>query len=159
MFLWAKPTKNTQYPTLLKWYEQVVERKKDMYDNFMIVGEKFQNVIADGQVIGYQLGMRLCYYRGIVLSLIGTIALHVDGEEIAQDAMTVTVGGKVFPLSDLENQPVAKWEFGEVGILTVKKPGGLLPGEHKVELREHLKISYVPVGFSGADTKVLSLAA
>ncbi len=130
-----------------------------MYDNFMIVGEEFENVLADGEVVGYQLGMRLCYYRGIVLSLIGTIALAVDGEEVPQESMTVTVGGKVFPLSDLENQPVAKWEFGEVGILTVKKPGGLPAGEHKVELREHLKISYVPVGFSGADTKVLTLAA
>ncbi len=130
-----------------------------MYDNYMIVGEEFRNVAAGGEKTGFQIGMRLCYYRGIVLSLIGTIALKVDGEEIAQDAMTVTVGGKTFPLSELENQPVAKWEFGEVGILNVKKPGGLPPGEHKLELREHLKISYVPVGFSGADTKVLHLAA
>lgn len=130
-----------------------------MYDNFMIVGDEFRNVVANGEVVGYQLGMRLCYYRGIVLSLIDTIALKVDGEEIAQDALTVTVGGKTFPVSDLENQPVAKWEFGEVGILAVKKPGGLQPGEHKVELREHLNISYVPVGFSGADTKILRLVA
>lgn len=130
-----------------------------MYDNFMIVGEEFRNVIENGEAAGYQLGVRLCYYRGIALSLIGTIALKVDGEEIAQDAMTVTVDGKTYHLSDLENQAAAKWEFGEVGILTVKKPGGLEPGEHKVDLYEHLNISYVPVGFSGADTKVLRLAA
>jgi hypothetical protein len=130
-----------------------------MYDSYMIVGEEFKNVVQDGKVTGFQLGMRLCYYRGIVLSLIGDIGLSVDGEEVTHDAMSVTVGGKTFPFADLENQPVAKWEFGEVGILTVNKPGGLKPGQHTVSLREHLKISYVPMGFSGADAKVLELAA
>ncbi len=130
-----------------------------MYDNYLIVGEEFKNVLQNGEAVGFQLGMRLAYYRGIVLSLIGNIDLTVDGEAIPQDAMTVTVGGKTFPLGDLENQPVAKWEFGEVGILTVKKAGGLQTGEHTLNLREHLKISYVPMGFSGADTKVLNLAA
>ena len=46
-------------------------------------------------------------------------------------------------------------EFGEVGILNVDYAGGLTPGQHTLELRQHLKISYVPVGFSGADRKVL----
>jgi hypothetical protein len=36
---------------------------------------------------------------------------------------------------------------------------GLKPCAHTLSLREHLKISYVPMGFSGADTKVLQLAA
>lgn len=130
-----------------------------MYDSYMIVGEEFKNVVQDGKITGFQLGMRLCYYRGIVLSLIGDVGLTVDGEEFSKDAMTVTVGGKTFPYEDLENQPVAKWEFGEVGILTVKKPGGLKPGPHTVNLREHLKISYVPMGFSGADAKILELIA
>ncbi|MCU0485926.1 MAG: DUF6379 domain-containing protein [Anaerolineales bacterium] len=130
-----------------------------MYDSYMIVGEELKNVVQQGEITGFQIGMRLCYYRGIVLSLIGDIRLSVDGEEMPQEAMTITVGGKTFPFADLENQPVAKWEFGEVGILTIHKPGGLKPGEHTLNLREHLKISYVPMGFSGVDTKVLHLAA
>ena len=130
-----------------------------MYDNFMIVGEEFKNNRQDGQVTGFQIGMRLPYYRGIVLSLVGKTDLIVDGEAMPQELMTVTVSGKTFPLAELENEPVVKWEFGDVGILTVNKPGGLQPGEHTVELRQHLKISYVPVGFSGADTKVLHLDA
>jgi hypothetical protein len=130
-----------------------------MYDNYMIVGEEFKNVIQDGEVIGFQLGMRLPYYRGIVLSLVGDTGLTVDGEVISPELISVTVGGKTFPLTGLKNEPVAKWEFGEVGILTVSKKGGLQPGQHTIDLRQHLKISYVPIGFSGADTKVLTLAA
>lgn len=130
-----------------------------MYDSYLIVGEEFKNIKHAGETTGFQIGMRLCYYRGIVLSLIDGIRLTVDGEEMPQEAMTITVGGRNFPFAELENQPVAKWEFGEVGILTIHKPGGLTPGEHTVNLREHLKISYVPMGFSGVDTKVLQLAA
>lgn len=130
-----------------------------MYDNYMIVGEEFKNVTRGGQVTGFQIGMRLPYYRGIVLSLIGNTDLIVDGEVIPREQMSVTISGKTFPLTELENEPVVKWEFSDVGILTVEKPGGLPPGEHTLHLRQHLKISYVPVGFSGADTKVLTLAA
>ena len=108
---------------------------------------------------GYQLGVRLPYYRGVVLSLVGEMDLTVDGEKVPSEQMTVTIGGKTYPLSQLENEPVAKWEFGNVGIVTVKKPGGLPAGDHKVEYRQHMKISYVPGGFWGNDSKVLKISA
>lgn len=130
-----------------------------MYDQFMIVGEAFKNVVVDGQVVGFQLGMRLPYYRGIVLSLIGDTDLFVDGERMQREHMTVAIDGKTFALSQLENEPDTKWEFGDVGILAVQKPGGLAPGAHTVQLNQHLKISYVPVGFSGSDTKVLTITS
>ena len=129
-----------------------------MYDKYMIVGEAFRNVESGGQITGFQLGVRLPYYRGVVLSLVGEMTLTVDGERIPVERMKVTVEDGTFPVTELENEPVAKWEFGEVGIVTVDKPGGLAPGEHVVELKQHMKISYVPVGFTGNDTKTLRLA-
>jgi len=129
-----------------------------MFDKFMIVGEEFKNVTRNGAVVGFQIGMRLPYYRGVVLSLIGDTDLTVDGELFSAEHMSVTLHGSTYKLTELENESVAKWEFGEVGILTVDKPGGLLPGEHKVELGQHLKISYVPWGFRGHDAKALTLA-
>jgi hypothetical protein len=129
-----------------------------MYDKYMIVGEAFRNVEEGGATTGFQLGLRLPYYRGVVLSLVGETTLMVDGELVPPERMTVTVGGRTFPMTELENEPVAKWEFGEVGIVTVDKPGGLAAGDHAVELRQHLKISYVPVGFTGFDSKTLRLA-
>jgi hypothetical protein len=129
-----------------------------MYDKYMIVGEALRNVESADRVIGFQFGLRLPYYRGVVLSLVGETMLTVDGEKIPYDAMTVTVGGKTFPMAQLEDEPVAKWEFGEVGIVTVDKPGGLQPGEHTLGLRQHMKISYVPGGFWGMDQKTLHLA-
>jgi hypothetical protein len=129
-----------------------------MFDKYMIVGDAFRKVDKGGQVTGFQLGVRLPYYRGVVLSLVGDMVITVDGEKVPTEKMTVTVGGNTFSLGQLENEPVAKWEFGEVGIVTVDRPGGLKPGEHDVELRQHMKISYVPGGFWGEDRKTLRLA-
>jgi hypothetical protein len=41
-----------------------------MYDQYVIVGEEFKNVIRDGKVVGFQIGERLPYYRGVVLSFL-----------------------------------------------------------------------------------------
>lgn len=128
-----------------------------MYDKYLIEGEIFKNVEENGQVTGFQYGARLPYYRGVVLSLVGELQLTVDGERIPPEQMSVTIGGKTYPVTKLEDEPVAKWEFGEVGVITVKKPGGLKPGDHQFSIRQHMKISYVPGGFWGSDSKVLHL--
>jgi hypothetical protein len=129
-----------------------------MYDKYLIVGEVFKNVEESGQVTGFQVGIRLPYYRGVVLSLVGEMQITVDGEKFSAEQMTVTLNDNTYPLTQLKNEPVAKWEFGDVGIVKVTKPGGLNAGEHKVELRQHMKISYVPGGFWGEDKKTLQLA-
>lgn len=129
-----------------------------MYDKYLIVGEVLKNVEEDGKVTGFQYGARLPYYRGVVLSLVGELQLSVDGERIPLENMTVTLNGKTFKLTELENNPVDKWEFGEIGIVKVEKPGGLTPGEHKFSVRQHMKISYVPGGFWGSDAKTLTIA-
>jgi len=130
-----------------------------MYDKYIIVGEEFKNVVEDGDVTGFQFGLRLPYYRGVVCSLVGKTELTVDGEPVDYDKLTVTIGGKTIPMPELEDEPVHKWEFGEIGIVTVDMPGGLTPGEHQLDVQQQMKISYVPGGFWGSDSKVLNLAA
>ena len=129
-----------------------------MHDNFMIVGEEFRNVERDGQVIGFQIGARLPYYRGIPLALFGSLDLVVDGEHFSREQITVTVHGNTYTLNEMETETEDRWEFGEVAIITVRKPGGLSPGEHEVQLKETVLMTYVPEGFSGQDAKVLQLA-
>ncbi len=130
-----------------------------MYDQYVIVGEEFKNVVRDGQVIGFQLGERLPYYRGVVLSLLGETRLTVDGEPIPLDKISLTVNGKTLPLTEAENEPVVKWEFGDVGILTIDQPGGLVPGEHTITLYQRVKTPYIPNGVAATDRKVLTIPA
>lgn len=129
-----------------------------MFDKYMIVGEVFKNIVKNGEITGYQLGVRLPYYRGVVLSLIGDIELTVNGEIVPSDQISVTVAGNTLPLCKIADEPVLKWEFGEIGILTVEKPGGLKLGDiHIVNLQIHMDISYIPGGFVGRDCKELLL--
>jgi hypothetical protein len=123
----------------------------------MIVGEEFRNVIENGQVTGFQIGVRMPYFASVYLSLVGRTVLTVDGEQFSPEQMKVTIGGKTYPHTQLEDYPNDKWEFGEIGFITVLKPGGLRPGEHAIDLRQHLKISYMPGGLDGHDAKVLIL--
>jgi hypothetical protein len=76
---------------------------------------------------------------------------------IPQEKIVLTISGRTLPLMELENDPVTKWEFGDVGILTISLPGGLPVGEHKLELFQHVRTPYIPGGVAGEDLKVLNL--
>ena len=73
----------------------------------------------------------------------------VDGEEA--EAMQQAL------LDELLDDEETRWEFGERATLRVAKPGGLAPGEHTIEVVQHLRIPYMPQGLRGADTKTISL--
>lgn len=130
-----------------------------MFDKYIIVEDGFSNVAQGGKVTSFQLGARLPYYRGLGLSMVEAIDLTVDGEAFPRDTLHVTLHGRTYTLDEMEREAEDRWEFGEVGILTVEKPGGLAQGPHKIELAERLRISYFPFPLVGRDTKVLSLAA
>jgi len=130
-----------------------------MYDQYVIVGEEFKNVTRAGKIVGFQIGERLPYYRGVVLSLLGETKLTVDGEWIPPEKIMLTVSGKTLPLTEAENEPVVKWEFGDVGILTIDKPGGLIPGQHTLTLFQRVKTPYIPNGVAATDEKVLTIPA
>ena len=40
----------------------------------------FRNIVSDGKVTGFQLKIRLPYYRGVYLSQVKVGSLVVDGE-------------------------------------------------------------------------------
>jgi hypothetical protein len=130
-----------------------------MFDKHMICTDGFENVVEDGEVVGFALVARLPYYRGLGLSMVEDIALQVDGEAVARDAIRFSVRGRSWSLAEMETCYDDRWNFGEKARLVVKRPGGLAPGEHRVELAERLRISYLPFVPTTRDAKVLTLAA
>lgn len=115
-----------------------------MNEKYMICRDGFKNILCDGKVVGFQLLVRLPYYRGIPLSLVNDIQINVDGEEFPRSALTLTTGcGYPFTLDEMATVTKYRWEFGERAILSVKKDGGLAPGPHTVEVRIHKNITYL----------------
>ena len=131
-----------------------------MFDRYMICEDGFRNVTgADGRPTGFQIRTRLPYYRGVPLSLIEHLALTIDGEPVEPGQVTLALRGRTFTRDQMADEIRERWEFGEIGVLTVGRPGGLAPGRHEIELVDRLRISYLPFPLIGHDRKTLTLAA
>jgi len=128
-----------------------------MFDRYMIREETVRNVSEGGKVTGFEFGARIAYYRGLGLSMVENLAVSVDGEAVPAERIRFSVGGRSFTLAQMETEYEARWEFGATATVTVLKPGGLAPGEHKIEFVEELRIAYMPFPLKGRDSKVVRI--
>jgi len=132
-----------------------------MFDKHMVLTRGFQNVFEKGRVVGFQMKIRITYYRGVFLAIIGGFEVTVDGEKFAQDKLRFILGGRTYTMQQLGKAEKEHWGFGEAATLRVLKPGGLKPGMHEVEVVQSLKPSYIPeeFGFLGQSRRKITLVA
>ncbi len=130
-----------------------------MMDRFMISDDGFGNVVENGTTIGFRFKGRLPYYRGLGLSMIEDIAVTVDGQAAPRDAIRLTLRGRSWSLDEMESEYGDRWNFGEEALITVLWPGGLAPGQHRIEVAERLRISYLPFVPTTKFAKDMDLAA
>jgi len=130
-----------------------------MMDNKMICTELFENVVENGETIGFAFLGRLPYYRGLGLSMIEDIAVSVDGVPAAREDVRFSVRGKTYTLDEMETVYDDRWNFAEKAKITVLRAGGLIPGNHRIEFAVRMRVSYLPFVPTTKDTKELALAA
>ncbi|AOH85307.1 hypothetical protein AWL63_16515 [Sphingomonas panacis] len=130
-----------------------------MMDNKMICTELFENVVENGETIGFAFLGRLPYYRGLGLSMIEDIAVSVDGVPAAREDVRFSVRGKTYTLDEMETVYDDRWNFSEKAKITVLRAGGLTPGNHRIEFAVRMRVSYLPFVPTTKDTKDLALAA
>lgn len=111
---------------------------------YVLCEDGFENRIEDGKVTGFNIRMRIPYYRGVPLSLVKDIKVIVDGEEYSRDKIRFTAGGETFTLDEMKTVTRHRWGFGEKAIISVIKPGGLAPGKHRVEAGAIIRVTYMP---------------
>ncbi|MEH7131058.1 DUF6379 domain-containing protein [Neobacillus drentensis] len=128
-----------------------------MFEQYMVCEDGFRNVVKDGDIIGFEVKLRIPYYRGIALSLINSINLEIDGVSFSREDMTFSVETGSFPYNELSTVINNRWEFGEKATLFVKKANGLSEGTHNVHAIVNLRISYLPWPNIGEDTKNITL--
>ena len=128
-----------------------------MFDKYMIVEQGLRNRSEGGKAVGFELGARLPYYRGLGLSMVEDVAVTVDGKAVAREAIALRLRGRRWTLAQMETEFDEAWGMGEVAIVEVDWPGGLAPGAHQLELAERLRISYMPFPGGGKDAKTLDL--
>ena len=128
------------------------------FETYMI-GDRIDNVDAEGEITGFRLPIRIPYYRGVVLSLIEEMELTVDGERFPRDAIRFSVRDTTVTLDEAARDGTTRWEFGEWAALEVERPGGLTTGAHDVELTQQLRISYIPWPMRAEASKRVEVAA
>lgn len=121
----------------------------------------FRNVSDGGQKTGFQVPIRLKYYRGVWLSQLRPAVVKVGGVTYEKDQITWTVSGRTFEQDELAERGDVHWSSLEPAVLTIRQPGGLEPGIHDVEVTYQLSASYLPpridLAFSGTHQRRMVL--
>ncbi|CQR24153.1 hypothetical protein BN1356_00514 [Streptococcus varani] len=128
-----------------------------MFEKYLVNPQGFRNVTKEGKTIGYEVQLRIPYYRGLYMSCVEVVDLTVDGVEVPNEDKLFKVKGDVFKWSELPTVIHHRWAMTEPLTVFLKKDGGLSEGEHTVHGFVSLRISYLPFNNEGDDTKVLVL--
>lgn len=128
-----------------------------MFEPYVICDDGFENVLKDGEIIGFQLKTRIAYYRGVPLSMVDEIELVVDDVPVKREKIRFTVGDETYTLKEMETITCTKWEFGQKATLFVHRPGGLSKGDHKIFLRQTTRVAYYPFPLEGRRTRIMSI--
>jgi hypothetical protein len=108
----------------------------------MITNMQFRNVTENGQVTGFQVRVRIPYYRGVFLSFLDDMRITVDGELFPPEKLKFSLGGRSYTLAEAHKVTDVHWDFGQYAALIASKPGGLSPGVHTVEVGMLVRSSY-----------------
>ena len=104
----------------------------------------FRNIRENGEVVGFQLKIRLPYYRGVFLSQIKPGSLIVDGETFTKDQILWRVNGEDYTPEEMRQDWQTHWHPMEPATLIVRKAGGLAQGFHDIEYGFYCTHSYMP---------------
>lgn len=115
-----------------------------MFDKYMIYKDDCKNVLGEkGEATAFQIGLRVTYYRGIIIALIKDLKISVDGKAYSVEDMTFTFNGShTYRFEEMFGVTEERWNFGDVMIVTIAKDGGLSAGAHEVEVTQTLRVSY-----------------
>ena len=113
-----------------------------MLEKYMVTTREFRNVAQNGALTGFQLKVRIPYYRGVFISMLDDFRITVDKELFPPEKLKFALGGRAYSLSELKGASNVHWDFGQTATLIASKPGGLSMGVHTVEVGILVRTSY-----------------
>ena len=111
-----------------------------MLDTHMIQTRGFRNRAGGG----FEVRLRLPYYRGLWASLVDGAAVTVDGERFAAEDIGWAIGSSSWSLEGMRADASARWALEEPAVLTVPRSEPLSVGFHDVAVELRLRMSYIP---------------
>jgi hypothetical protein len=115
-----------------------------MFERYIICEEGFRNFRNEfGAVEGFEVKIRIPYYRGVSLSMVDYLKLAVNGKEYQSDVIRFTVASGSYMMGEMETVYGKRWQFGEKATLRVYQPGGLVHFDQDVELWIRIRPPYI----------------
>jgi hypothetical protein len=110
-----------------------------MLDTTMIQTRGFRNTQD-----GFELRLRLPYYRGLWTGLLEGAAVTVDGEAFAPEDVHWTIGEVSGSLAELRASGTARWPVDVAAVLALRRSSPLTIGFHDVSVELAVQMSYIP---------------
>lgn len=127
-----------------------------MFDRYLIDASSVHNYGPEDAPEGFAFVAKLGYYRGLGLSMVEDLEVAIDGDVLPRDAIHFDEGPGPLSLGAMETAFDRRWNFGAPATIRVSHPGGFPKGEHKLSLRQKLRISYMPFPSFNYDEKPIS---
>ena len=130
----------------------------------VVCDDSMKNIFANGKKVGYQFDIRLSYYRGHFLSVIDEFGVKLDGEEVPTEDIKFCLHGKEFGIAQLHDLVSEFWQITEPATIKIFKDGGIVAGEHDVDVKLMFHSPYMPISdteymrIDGCGSKKLTLA-
>lgn len=112
------------------------------FENQVLRPDGFYNILLHGKQVGFNVDLRINYYRGLPLSCVRKIELTVDGKQIPQELMLFQLREKCFTLQELPKMYREYWGIKTPAHLRVFNYG-LAEGEHDVVVWIELTCPYM----------------
>lgn len=107
-----------------------------------ILNEKSLEVIPDG----LSLALTVPWYRSLWVSSITSIAVTLDGQELAQDKMSFRINGKRFTLEEVPNQWEDLWFMQDRAYLDMHLGApGVAGSSHQIVFHIELRLPYMQI--------------
>ena len=87
-----------------------------------------------GVITGYSFGFNNLSYRGIWLSTFEDIHVKLDGKEVPQGSMVLSIKGMKIPVRDLEGHSEVFWGAEDSCEVIIYRLGGLPEGKHRISI-------------------------
>jgi hypothetical protein len=93
---------------------------------------------------GFELRLRLPYYRGLWTGLLEGATVAVDGEEFAAGDVHWTIGETTGSLAEITASETARWPVDVPAVLALQRDEPLSIGFHDVAVELAVQMSYIP---------------
>ncbi|RCX16058.1 hypothetical protein DFR58_11239 [Anaerobacterium chartisolvens] len=117
-----------------------------MYDKYMVLREDIQSVIENGVGTGFEVKLRIPYYRGVFLSLVEDVTVTFNSTVFTRDQLKFSVGGDTYTFDEMATMSTLRWEYGEKATVFVPLKGGIPLGLHRIEVSVTIRVSYMGGG-------------